>query len=54
MLRGFRGSIERLQAVSFTARSLTGFRFGWRQIHKSIVRKISFGKKYNDPQNLFW
>ena len=54
MLRGFRGSIERLQAVSFTARSLTGFRFGWRQIYKSIVRKISFGKKYNDPQNLFW
>lgn len=54
MLRGFRGSIERLQAVSFTARSLTGFRFGWRQIYKSIVRKLSFGKKYNDPQNLFW
>lgn len=54
MLRGFRASIERLQAVSFTARSLTGFRFGWRQIYKSIVRKLSFGKKYNDPQNLFW
>ena len=54
MLRGFRGSIERLQAVSFTARSLTGFRFGWRQIYKSIVRKATFGKKYNDPQNLFW
>ena len=54
MLRGFRASIERLQAVSFTARSLTGFRFGWRQIYKSIVRKASFGKKYNDPQNLFW
>ena len=54
MLRAFRASIERLQSVSFTARSLTGFRFGWRQIYKSIVRKISFGKKYNDPQNLFW
>ena len=54
MLRGFRASIERLQAVSFTARSLTGFRFGWRQIYKSVVRKLSFGKKYNDPQNLFW
>ena len=54
MLRGFRSSIERLQAVSFTARSLTGFRFGWRQIYKSVVRKLSFGKKYNDPQNLFW
>ena len=54
MLRGFRASIERLQAVSFTARSLTGFRFGWRQIYKSIVRKATFGKKYNDPQNLFW
>ena len=54
MLHGFRASIERLQAVSFTARSLTGFRFGWRQIYKSIVRKLSFGKKYNDPQNLFW
>ena len=54
MLRGFRASIERLQAVSFTARSLTGFRFGWRQIYKSIVRKLSFGKKFNDPQNLFW
>ncbi len=54
MLRGFRASIERLQAVSFTARSLTGFRFGWRQIYKSIVRKISRGKKYSDPQNLFW
>ena len=54
MLRGFRASIERLQAVSFTARSLTGFRFGWRQIYKSIVRKLSRGKKYNDPQNLFW
>jgi hypothetical protein len=53
MLRGFRASIERLQAVSFTARSLTGFRFGWRQIYKSIVRKVSLGK-YNDPQNLFW
>ena len=54
MLRGFRASIERLQAVSFTARSLTGFRFGLRQIYKSIVRNASFGKKYNDPQNLFW
>ncbi len=54
ILRGFRASIERLQAVSFTARSLTGFRFGLRQIYKSIVRKLSFGKKYNDPQNLFW
>lgn len=54
MLRGFRASIERLQAVSYTARSLTGFRFGLRQIYKSIVRKITFGKKYNDPQNLFW
>jgi len=54
MLRSFRASIERLQAVSFTARSLTGFRFGWRQIYKSVVRKLSFGKKYNDPQNLFW
>jgi hypothetical protein len=54
MLRAFRASIERLQSVSFTARSLTGFRFGCRQIYKSIVRKLSFGKKYNDPQNLFW
>lgn len=54
MLRGLRASIERLQSVSYTARSLTGFRFGWRQIYKSIVRKLSFGKKYNDPQNLFW
>ncbi|MFM7762890.1 MAG: sulfotransferase family 2 domain-containing protein [Acidimicrobiaceae bacterium] len=54
MLRGFRASIERLQSISFTARSLTGFRFGVRQIYKSIVRKISRGKKYNDPQNLFW
>ena len=54
MLKGFRASIERLQAVSFTARSLTGFRFGWRQIYKSVVRKLSLGKKYNDPQNLFW
>jgi hypothetical protein len=54
MLRGFRASIERLQSISFTARSLTGFRFGMRQIYKSIVRKISRGKKYNDPQNLFW
>jgi hypothetical protein len=54
MLRGFRASIERLQSISFTARSLTGFRFGVRQIYKSIVRKISRGKKYNHPQNLFW
>ena len=54
MLRAFRASIERLQSVSFTARSLTGFRFGCHQIYKSIVRKLSFGKKYNDAQNLFW
>ena len=54
MLRSLRESIERLRSISFTARSLTGFRFGWRQIYKSMVRKISRGKKYNDPQNLFW
>ena len=54
MLRSLRESIERLRSISFTARSLTGFRFGWRQIYKSMVRKISRGKKFNDPQNLFW
>ena len=54
MLRSLRESIERLRSISFTARSLTGFRFGSRQIYKSIVRKLARGKKYNDPQNLFW
>ena len=54
MLRSLRASIERLRSISRIARSLTGFRFGSRQIYKSILRKLSRGKKYSDPQNLFW
>jgi hypothetical protein len=53
-LRSLRESIERLRSISVTARSLTGFRFGVRQIYKSMVNKLSRGKKYNDSQNLFW
>ena len=54
LLRSFRGAVEQLQAVSFSARSLAGVRFGARQIWKSLARRITWGRAYSDPSQVHW
>ena len=47
-------AVEQLQAVSFSARSLAGVRFGARQIWKSLARRITWGRAYSDPSQVHW
>jgi hypothetical protein len=54
LLRSFRGAVEQLQAVSFSARSLAGVRFGARQIWKSLARHATLGRAYRDPAQVHW
>lgn len=54
LLRSFRGAVEQLQAVSYSARSLAGVRFGARQIWKSLARRVTLGRAYSDPSQVHW
>jgi len=40
--------------VSQAAQRRMSARYGVRQIRKTILRKVSFGKMYNTPRSMHW
>lgn len=49
-----RQSVERVGSVSRAAQSRMSARYGVRQIRKTILRKVSFGKMYSTPRSMHW
>ena len=49
-----RQSVERVGSVSRAAQSRMSARYGMRQIRKTILRKVSFGRMYNTPRSMHW
>ncbi|MFM8508459.1 MAG: hypothetical protein ACKOBR_12365, partial [Actinomycetota bacterium] len=49
-----RQSVERVGSVSQAAQRRMSARYGVRQIRKTILRKVSFGKMYNTPRSMHW
>ena len=49
-----RQSVERVGSVSRAAQSRMSARYGIRQIRKTVLRKVSFGRMYNTPRSMHW
>jgi hypothetical protein len=49
-----RQSVERVGSVSRAAQSKMSARYGLRQIRKSLLRKVSFGRMYSTPRSMHW
>jgi hypothetical protein len=49
-----RQSVERVGSVSRAAQSRMSARYGIRQIRKTFLRKVSFGRLYNTPRSMHW
>lgn len=49
-----RQSVERVGSVSRAAQSRMSARYGIRQIRKSLLRKVSFGRMYSTPRSMHW
>jgi hypothetical protein len=49
-----RQSVERVGSVSRAAQSKMSGRYGLRQIRKSFLRKVSFGRMYSTPRSMHW
>lgn len=49
-----RQSVERVGSVSRAAQSKMSARYGLRQIRKSFLRKVSFGRMYSTPRSMHW
>ena len=49
-----RQSVERVGSVSRAAQSKMSARYGLRQIRKSFMRKLTFGRMYSTPRSMHW
>lgn len=49
-----RQSVERIGSVSRAAQARMSARYGVRQIRKTAIRKLTFGRMYNTPRSLHW
>jgi hypothetical protein len=49
-----RNSVERLQGISVAAQMRIGIRYGLRQIRKSLMRRLTFGRMYNNRRKIYW
>ena len=54
LLNNLRETTERLSAISTSAFSRVGFRYGFKQIVKSVVFRLKFKGKNYDPKLLQW
>lgn len=53
-VRVIRDAMESISAVSKAARKRVGFRYGLRQIKKSIKRRLKGDKSYGDLKTAYW
>jgi hypothetical protein len=49
-----RHAVERLQGISEAAQMRVGLRYGARQIRKSLVRYLTFGRAFNNRRTVHW
>ena len=49
-----RQSIERVNSVSRAAQMKMSARYGLRQVRKALMRKVTFGRRYNTARELHW